>query len=122
MPRVLIVEDSRLYRQVLKENLHENFPSLTIDDAESGEEALQKISETPRFDLAFIDIHLPGMNGLQLIREFKKGFPEIRIAILTGYDLPEYEQAAKRDGADHFFVKDRFRWDELEEFVRTHVK
>ncbi len=119
VPRVLIVEDSPLYRQVLKETLHKHLPSLAIDDAGSAEEALQKISETSRFDLAFIDIHLPGMNGLQLIRELKKGIPEIRIAILTGYDSPEYEQAARRYGADRFFIKARFRWDEAEEFVRN---
>ncbi len=120
--RVLIVEDSPVYRQALGDNLREHFPSLAIDDAGSAEEALQKISETPRFDLVFMDIHLPGMNGLQLIQEFKNRFPDIRIAVLTGYDLPEYEQAARQYGAERFFVKGIFGWDEVEQFVRTHVK
>jgi DNA-binding NarL/FixJ family response regulator len=66
-----------------------------------------------------MDIHLPGVNGLQLTQKIKKDFPDINIAILTDYDLPEYRQAAIQCGADRFYVKSSFKWDELEALVKS---
>jgi YesN/AraC family two-component response regulator len=66
-----------------------------------------------------MDIRLPGVNGLQLTRRIKKDLPHIRIAIVTSYDLPEYQQAAIQYGADRFFVKDLLNWDEIEVFMRS---
>ncbi len=122
MARALIVEDSSTFREILKESLHVHFPSLAIDEAGTAEEGLLKISQTSPPDLMFVDIRLPGANGLQLTQKVKKDFPEIRIAMMTAYDLPEYERAAKQYGADCFFVKGIFGWDEVEQFVRTRVK
>jgi DNA-binding NarL/FixJ family response regulator len=62
---------------------------------------------------------LPGVNGLPLTQRVKKDFPDINIAILTDYDLPEYRQAAVQYGADRFYVKNSFKWDELEGFVQS---
>ncbi len=59
------------------------------------------------------------MNGLQLTQRVKKDFPDINIAMMTDYDLPEYRQAAVQYGADRFFVKNSFEWDDLEELVRS---
>ena len=118
MLRVLLVEDNRIYREAFKENLCQHFPSMLIDEAANGDEALQKINGTPPH-LIFMDIRLPGMNGLQLTQRIKKDFPNIPIAILTGYDLPEYRQAAVQYGADGFFVKDSLKWDEIEALVKS---
>jgi len=59
------------------------------------------------------------VNGLQLTQKVKKDFPGINIAIMTDYDLPEYRQAAVQYGADRFFVKNSFKWDELEALVKS---
>jgi len=117
MLRVLLVEDSRNYRRVFKDNLCELFPSMIVDEAENGEEALQKINAAPPH-LIFMDIRLPGANGLQLAQKIKKDFPKIRIAMLTGYDVPEYREAAVQYGADGFFVKDSVAWDEIRALVK----
>jgi DNA-binding NarL/FixJ family response regulator len=66
-----------------------------------------------------MDIRLPGVNGLQLTQKMKKDFAGIRIAILTDYDLPEYRQAANQYGADRFFVKNAFDWDEVETLIKS---
>ena len=84
----------------------------------NAEEALQKINATPPH-LVFIDMRLPGMNGLQLTQRIKRDFPNIRVAIVTGYDLPEYRQAAIQNGADRFFVKESLKWDEIEALVKS---
>ncbi len=118
MLRVLLVEDNRNYREIFKDNLRQHFPVVSVSEAGNADEALQKIRATPP-DLIFMDIRLPGMNGLQLTQRIKKEFPKIPIAILTGYDLPEYRQAAVQYGADGFFVKGSLKWDEIEAFVQS---
>ena len=102
--KVLIVEDSTLFRQLLKETLHDRFPSIEIHEAANGEEALQKV-ETLRPHLIFMDIRLPGENGLELTQKVKTRYPNIIVIILTGYDLPEYREASSQY-ADYFFSKD----------------
>ncbi len=118
MLRVLIVEDNHSFREIFRSELYDHFPSIAIEVAESGEEALQKIGRAS-FHLTFVDIRLPGMNGLQLTQKCKKDFPKTYIAILTSYDLPEYREAALRYGADRFFVKSSLKWDEVAAFVES---
>jgi len=100
----LIVEDSTLFRQLLKEALHERFPPIQIDEAVDGDEALLK-TEASRPDLIFMDIRLLGENGFEIAQKIKARHPNIIIIILTGYDLPEYRDAS-RQCADYFFSKD----------------
>ncbi|MBI5583360.1 MAG: response regulator [Deltaproteobacteria bacterium] len=118
MLRVLLVEDNRTFRETFKHSLREHFPSLIIEEATTGEEALQMVNETP-LRLIFMDIHLPGVNGLKLTQRIKKDFPDITIAALTGYDLPEYRQAAFQSGADRFFVKESLPWGEIGALVKS---
>lgn len=107
MQKILIVDDSTLFRKTLRESLHSRFPSLIISEAKDGEEALRTI---PTFlpDLIFMDIRLPDRNGLQLTRLIKGLFPDIKVVILTNYDLPEYRDAAFQYKADHYAPKDLF--------------
>jgi len=118
MVRVLIVEDIQVHREIIRTELRSRFPSLVIEEASTGEEALKKINVLlPQ--LIFMDIGLPDANGLQLTQRIKADFPDIKIAILTVYDLPEYRQAAIQYGADRFFVKDSLKWDEIATFVKS---
>ena len=102
--KVLIVEDSTLFRQLFKETLQDRFPSIEIHEAVNGEEALQKV-ETLCPNLIFMDIRLQGENGLELTQKVKTRYPNIIVIILTGYDLPEYREASSQC-ADYFFSKD----------------
>ncbi len=101
--KVLIVEDSTLFREVFKETLQFRFPLIEIEEAGEGNEALQKI-QTFSPDLIFMDIRLPGENGLELTRKIKARHPNIIVTIFTGYDLPEYQEVSQRY-ADYFFLK-----------------
>ena len=118
MLRALIVDEYRFFREIFRTRLLDYFPSMIIQEAIDGKEALEKINRLPPH-LVFLDICLPGLNGLQLAQRIQKDFPHIRIAMLTSYDLPEYRQAAGRDGADRFFVKDSLDWKEVKEFVQS---
>ncbi len=105
MFKTMLVEDSPSFRKLLKDNLKNQFPSMDIIEAGDGVEAFQKMdSNLP--NLIFMDIRLPGENGLELTRKIKADYPNIIIIIITNYDLPEYREAATRSKADYFFVKD----------------
>ncbi len=104
MCSILIVEDSPILRDTLKGILAKRFPSISIEEASNAEEALsefQKIGPS----LIFMDIRLPDKNGLEITRIIKETDPAIKIIILTSYDIPEYREAAFRNGANHFLTK-----------------
>jgi len=120
MVRILIVEDNASFRQSLKEILHLQFPSIVIEEAAEGNEALRKV-DTFFPDLIFMDINLPGKNGLLLTQKIKKDHPEIIICILTSYDLPQYREAALQCGASCFITKDSLVWKEIEALIKAII-
>jgi len=112
-----MVEDSRIFREAFRTEILRRFPFVSVHEAKDAQEALEKIHLLPPA-LVFLDICLPGANGLELARRIKKDFPAVRIAMLTGYDFPEVRRAASESGADRYFVKDSLDWNEVEEFLR----
>ena len=104
MCKALIVEDNENFRQSLRGLLSSRFNSIVLEEAEDAEKALEKI-EFSVPDLIFVDIKLPGQNGLELTKRIKSSHPDMIVIILTSYDLPEYRDAAKAYGANHFLVK-----------------
>ena len=104
MPRVLVVEDSTIFRTLLKETLQSRFPSMEILEAADGEGAMRQIAaHLP--DLIFKDVKLPGENGLDLTARIKAEYPQVIVVVLTSYDTPEYREAAVKAKADHFLAK-----------------
>ena len=102
--KVLIVEDSAIFRKLLKDTLRSQFPSMDIFEAADGKEAMQRILSDPP-DLIFMDIKLPGESGLELTAKIKAKHPDVIVIILTSYDSPEYRQAADQVKANHFLSK-----------------
>jgi len=118
MIKTLIVEDSPFFRQLLKETLQSQFPSMEIMEATNGKDALQKIDALLP-DLVFMDIKLPGESGLDLTQKIKSRHPGIRILILTSYDFPEYREAAAQYGANHFLSKGTTTKDQILALVQS---
>ena len=117
--RILIVDDSRIFRQVLKEGLQESFPTIAIDEAADGGDALQKVDISPP-NLIFADIRLLGENGIELAKKIKSTHSNIPVFILTSYDIPEYREVAFRYGADGFLIKSSLSRMKLEELVKSY--
>lgn len=105
MTKMLIVDDNALFRESLRDILHVRFPTLSINEAADGDEALAKV-EALMPDVVFMDISLPGESGLEVTKKLKSSYPHIVVVVLTNYDLPEYREAAFRNGANYFFSKD----------------
>ncbi len=104
MFKTLIVEDNATFRHLLKDLLYTRFPSMSVEEAVDGPEALQKIDASVP-DLIFMDIKLPGESGLHVTKTVKSKYPKMIIIILTYYDSPEHREAAFRCGANHFLPK-----------------
>ena len=117
MFKAMLVEDNPVFREVYKNALNRDFPSMEIIEAQNGAEALRKlVFYTP--GLIFIDIRLREENGLGLIRRIKMIHPEIVIVVLTSYDYAEYRDAAIKMGADHYLIKTMTTPDEMTKLVK----
>jgi DNA-binding NarL/FixJ family response regulator len=119
--RILIVEDNAQFRQIIRESLQTCFPTTAIEEAADGAQALQKVNAFLP-DLIFMDIQLPGENGLELTKKIKAIYPNMIVFILTQYDIPEYRKAAFQCGADCFLVKTSFSLIQLEALVKSFCK
>jgi DNA-binding NarL/FixJ family response regulator len=108
----LIVEDNPSFRVSLREILATRFPQMAVNEVGSSEEALERM-ESLRPDLMFVDIRLPGQNGLELTRQVRKDHTEVVIVILTNYDLPEFREAAYQYGVNYFFSKSTSTMEEI---------
>jgi DNA-binding NarL/FixJ family response regulator len=118
MITTLLVEDNQGFRRTLRSLLEARFPSMRIDEAGDGLEALKKIG-LQRPDLIFLDIKLPGESGLEITKKIKYLAAETTIVILTSYDLPEYRRAARKNGANYFVSKSSTTPDEIFGLVKT---
>ena len=105
MCKALIVEDNVIFRRMLKEILYSRFPTMEIAEEPDGTELFPKMDAfLPH--IVFMDIRLPGENGLELARRIKMNYPDTTVVMLTSYDLPEYREAARKCKVDHFVAKD----------------
>lgn len=91
--RILAVDDERLMLQALVDSIREAAPDSEPAAFLRPSEALEYASSNP-VDVAFLDIHMRGMDGLELARELQKQYPSINIIFCTGYE--EYLSEAFR--------------------------
>jgi DNA-binding NtrC family response regulator len=107
--RIMIVDDEMIVRKSLwtwfKKYGHE------VDTAASGPEALEKL-EQKSFQVMFVDIKMPGMDGLELLEKVKQDYPDIMVVIITAYGSIESAVRAMRTGASDYLLKP-FKPDQL---------
>jgi len=117
MLKAMIVEDDIFFREMFRDWLLTQYPSTKVIEAGSGEEALKKLGSYA-LDLVFMDIHLPGENGLEITGKIKAGWQDVPVIIISTYNIPEYREAAIRYGANSFIAKDSLKWDEISKLIR----
>lgn len=104
MSRILIVEDQRDVRRMLRAGIETLNPDIRIVDVPSGEEAMLLIAVQP-FDLVIIDVRLPGISGLELKKRAQYQNPGLKLILITGVTDPEVRQEVAEAGADAYFFK-----------------
>lgn len=102
--RILLVEDHAFTRDGLRATLNLERDLRVVAEARSGEEALALLPRHPA-DVAVVDIGLPSMDGIQTARELKRGWPELRVVMLTAHDLRAEVFASLASGADAYCLK-----------------
>jgi two-component system response regulator YesN len=117
MFKTMLIEDNSPFRNVFKESLKSRFPSMTITEAVDSGEALKEIGALPPH-LIFMDVRLPGENGLELARRIKTDHPETTIIIFASHNYPEYREAAIRYKADYFLSKSSIATEEIFKLVK----
>ena len=110
---VLIVDDEKNIRLTLSQALE--ILKVGADTAANGEEALAKLKEK-EFDLILLDLKMPGMDGMEVLRRVREIRPDIRIIIITAYGTIESAVEAMKLGAVDFIQKP-FSPEEIRELV-----
>ncbi len=99
---ILIVDDEKNIRLTMSQSLAPL--EIPVQTAVNGEEALRKLRETP-FGLVFLDLKMPGMDGMKVLRLIKDDWPRIRVIIITAHGTIESAVEAMKLGAVDFIQK-----------------
>jgi len=104
--RILIVDDHALVRRGLYYVVKEGFPDADVVEAESSAAALEVLRTTKAFDLALVDVRMPDLDGLELLRVVKGEWPDVPVIMLSTYENAPYVKRALADGASGYLLKD----------------
>jgi DNA-binding response OmpR family regulator len=139
-PRILVVDDDETIRNTVKAILEDE--GYTVDLAATGNDAILK-TEQESYNLALLDIRLPDMEGVELLKLMKQTVPRTRKIMVTGYPSMQNAIAALNKQADAYLVKPvnvekllstvkeqlqlqkserEFTEDRVAEFIETRVK
>ncbi len=99
--KILILEDEDAIRSFIRVNLKKQMYETV--EAVSGEEALEKIDDT--FDIALLDVMLPGIDGFEVCRRIREQYPRLGIIMLTAKGLEQNKIEGLELGADDYIVK-----------------
>lgn len=104
MLRVIITDDHPVVLKGLKEIISEGFDDVTIDVSSRGYELLSKISNND-YDIVLLDISLPDINGLEVLKEIRKRKRKLHVLVLSMYSEENYAARALKGGAQGYLTK-----------------
>lgn len=102
--KVIIADDHVIFREGLKQVIATTQTMLVVDEAGTGQELLQKVQEKD-FDMAVIDISMPGRNGLDTLVELRKIRPKLPVLVLSMHPEEQYALRAYKSGAAGYITK-----------------
>jgi DNA-binding NarL/FixJ family response regulator len=102
---LLLVDDHTIVREGLRRVLETASDAWQITEAGSGFQALQCLRERP-FRMAIVDLSMPGMSGLELIKRIRAEFPGVAVLVLSMHAEEQYALRAFRAGARGYVTKD----------------
>jgi DNA-binding NarL/FixJ family response regulator len=105
MIKILIADDHTMFREGLKHILAE-YPDLVVtDEANNGQEVLDKIWKN-NYDMVLLDITMPGMTGLEALKQLKNDKPKLPVLILSMHPEEQYAVRVLRAGASGYLTKE----------------
>ena len=115
--RVLLVDDDSEVREITVQMLQQI--GYGVAEADGGQAALDALARGETYDLAVIDIAMPGLDGIETVRRARETSPDLRVLYMTGYTDPA--GAERRTGNDPL-LKKPFRLGDLREAVRRAIR
>jgi two-component system, NarL family, invasion response regulator UvrY len=103
--KIIIADDHPLFRRGLKHAFAETPDIEVVDEAETGEELLEKVRGMD-LSLALLDISLPGRGGLEILKQLRDERPKLPVLILTVYPEEHYAVRFFKAGASGFIMKE----------------
>ena len=103
--KILIVDDHTLVRRGVAAVVREFFADAEVTEAANADDAVERLKED-QFDVALLDVMMPGPDGLELLKDIKAAWPKVHVIMLTSYDHSTYVKQALADGADGYMLKD----------------
>ena len=100
--KVLLVDDEKEFVDSLSERLE--LRNLEADIAYDGEQALEAIKEG-KHDVMVLDLRMPGIDGIEVLRRVKKSNPDVQVVVLTGHGTEKDEEQARKLGAFAYMKK-----------------
>lgn len=116
--KILIVDDEAVMRNTMSDWLGEK--GYSVVSVCSGMEAIEKV-KTESFNVAFVDMKMPGLDGIEVLRAVKRINPDTSVIIMTAYATIETAIRAMQEGAYNYLVKP-FSLDEAELIVKAIIK
>ncbi|MDW3191051.1 MAG: response regulator transcription factor [Cytophagales bacterium] len=103
--KIILADDHELILDGLKLILDQDSRFEVIGEAYDGEELLRKIKAVPELDIVVLDINMPKKDGIQVTREIKATFPEVKVLILSMYNRKEFVKNLVDVGIDGYILK-----------------
>ena len=104
MIRILIADDHAIFRHGLRQILEENSDMSVDGEASNGQDVLDQIWRND-FDLLLLDINMPGMSGLETLKQLKAQKPKLKVLVLSMYPEEQYAIRALKAGASGYITK-----------------
>ena len=99
---VIVIDDEEGMREGMRRVLERS--SFQVDLAENGEEAI-KLLEENTYDLALIDLKMPGIDGFEVLKRVKQEHPDVEVIVLTGHGSEHDEKVVRDLGAFEYLQK-----------------
>ncbi len=115
--RILLVDDEKDFVDALSQRMQ--MRDLSADIALNGEEALEQLNKQPP-DVMVLDLRMPGVDGMDVLRRVKKEHPHVQVIMLTGQGSEKDEREARRLGAFDYLEKP-VNIDTLVSRIRSHA-
>lgn len=105
MMRVLIVDDHAIVRRGLRDLLSDEFLGAAFGEAADAPQALEQLREK-KWDVALLDIALPGKSGLELLKELKNEWPKLPVLVLSAHPEDQFAVRVLKAGAGGYMTKE----------------
>lgn len=100
---ILLVDDEVPFVDTMIKRLTKR--NMDVLPAYGGEEALKKLAENKRVEVVILDVKMPGMDGIETLKEIKKAFPLVEVIMLTGHGSTETAVEGMKLGAFDYLMK-----------------